>query len=190
MLSVVMMVVAGAFAQRFQVKTNPLYWATTTPNIGVEFALGSKMSLSGVVGYNVFDFPQYYNAEGEKVNPKLHHLLVMPELKWWPCRVFERHVFGLHGIYARYNIGGLRWPRILELDTKRYAGYAYGAGISYGYQWAIGRSWGLELSIGVGYIYTRYTKYKCVKCGAKEGEYSLNYVGPTKAAISLIYDIR
>lgn len=176
--------------QKALIKTNLLYWATTTPNIGFEVALCKKVSLSGTVGYNAFNFPNYYDAQGEPVNPKLHHLSVMPEVKWWPCRVFERHVFGFHALYVRYNAGGLQWPRILGLHDNRYMGNAYGAGISYGYQWAIGRSWGLELSVGVGYIYTRYAKYECGACGEKKGDYDLHYLGPTKAAISLIYDIR
>lgn len=38
------------FAQKVAVKTNVLYWATTTPNLGVEFGLGKKTSLELSVG--------------------------------------------------------------------------------------------------------------------------------------------
>ena len=41
-----------ASAQKVAVKTNALYWATTTPNVGVEFALGERMTLELAGGYN------------------------------------------------------------------------------------------------------------------------------------------
>ncbi len=30
------------YAPKFALKTNALYWATTTPNLGMEFVLGQK----------------------------------------------------------------------------------------------------------------------------------------------------
>lgn len=41
-----------ANAQDFAVKTNVLYWATTTPNLGFEVGLGEKTSLELIGGYN------------------------------------------------------------------------------------------------------------------------------------------
>ena len=38
------------FAQKVAVKTNVLYWATTTPNLGFEFGLGKKTSLEFSAG--------------------------------------------------------------------------------------------------------------------------------------------
>lgn len=40
------------FAQKVAVKTNVLYWATTTPNLGFEFGLGKKPLLEFFGGYN------------------------------------------------------------------------------------------------------------------------------------------
>ena len=34
-----------ASAQKVAVKTNALYWATTTPNVGMEFALSDRWTL-------------------------------------------------------------------------------------------------------------------------------------------------
>lgn len=45
----------------------------------------------------------------------------------------------------------------------------------------------MEASLGVGYIHARYDKYKCTTCGKKLGMGSSDYIGPTKAAISIIY---
>ncbi len=179
-----------ALAQKAEIKTNLLYWATSTPNVGFEGALSSRFTLSGVVGYNAFNFPGYLNSEGTDVNPKFHHLLVFPELKYWFCRSFERGYLGLHGIYTDYNVGGLKPFGFLGLADTRYRGHAYGSGMSYGYQWALGESWGFELSLGVGYVYLRYSKYDCGVCGAGQGAYSRHYFGPTKAAVSFSYYIR
>ncbi len=180
----------GANAQKAEIKTNMLYWATSTPNAGVEVALSPRVTLSGVIGYNAFNFPNYKNAEGTDMNPKLRHFLVMPEAKWWLCQSFDRSFFGIHGIYAMFNIGGLKLPSFTGVSDSRHQGNAYGAGISYGYQWAIAKNWGLELSAGVGYGFLRYTKYACGACGAKEGDYTTHYFGPTKAAVSFSYYIR
>lgn len=175
-------------AQQTGLKTNLLYWATATPNVGAEFRLAPHYTFSATVGYNAFNFPNRTNASGVSANPKLHHWLVMPEAKYWFCKTFERHYMGFHVLYGQYNAGGLAFPDFLESD--RYDGWASGAGISYGYQWAIGRYWGVEASVGVGYIYLRYDKYSCGACGKKEGSYRRHWLGPTKAALSFIYYIR
>ena len=42
-------------AQDIAVKTNLLYWATSTPNIGFEFGLGKRTTLDLVGGYNRYE---------------------------------------------------------------------------------------------------------------------------------------
>ena len=42
----------GASAQRWAAKTNLLYWAATTPNIGAEVALGKHSTLGATVNWN------------------------------------------------------------------------------------------------------------------------------------------
>lgn len=175
-------------AQQVGIKTNLFYWATATPNVGLEFRLAPRYTLSATVGYNAFNFANSTNSAGVAANPKLHHWLVMPEAKYWFCRAFERHYIGLHALYGQYNAGGMKFPEFLE--NSRYDGWGAGVGISYGYQWAIGKRWGLEASVGAGYIYLRYGKYRCGACGKKEGDYRHHYFGPTKAALSFIYYIR
>lgn len=172
-------------AQRAGLSTNFLYWATTTPNAGMEFRLSSHLTLGVSMGSNPFDFPNRMDANGVPQNPKLRHLLVMPEMKYWFCRSWERHYIGITPIYLHFNVGGLPFPKFL--DGARYEGRGYGGGVTYGYQWAIGRRWGLELSAGAGYLYMDYGKYRCGACGRKEKQVKRHYVGPTKLALSLIY---
>jgi len=70
-------------AQDIAVKTNLLYWATSTPNIGFEFGLGKRTTLDLVGGYN----PWTLNKDDNK---KIKHWMVMPVLV---VRTFQRTFF-------------------------------------------------------------------------------------------------
>lgn len=171
-------------AQDLAAKTNLLYWATTTPNLGFELGLGSRSTLELAAGYNP------WTLDGER-NKKIKHWLVMPEYRYWLCESFNGHFFGAHAGYAYYNIGGVRLPFLSKgMKDHRYQGWAAGAGVSYGYSWIVGTRWNIEATIGVGYVYTNYDKYECATCGEFKGNKAKHYFGPTKAGISLIYIIK
>ncbi len=164
------------------VKTNLLYDATATLNLGAEFRLGRKTT---------FDIPVSYNPWTFDHNKKWKHILVQPELRWWTCEAFNGHFFGLHAHYAFYNVGGLDSPPFSEyMNTQRFEGWLAGAGVSYGYHWVLGKRWSLEATLGIGYAYLSYDKFPCEKCGEKLGSETKHYVGPTRAGISLIYMIK
>lgn len=172
-----------SYAQKVAIKNNLLYDATVTPNLALEIAMSRKMTLEMAAGLNFFDFSN---------NKKIKHFLVQPELRWWTCDVFNGHFFGLHGHVAQFNVGGWDIP-VGRLDTfrnNRYQGYLYGGGLSYGYQWLLRPRWNLEASIGGGYARIHYEKYPCTTCGTKLDEGHTNYLGVTKAAVSLIYIIK
>lgn len=172
-----------AHAQKVGVKTNLLYDATATLNLGVELGLGKKTSLDISGNYNGFDFSD---------NKKWKHWLIQPELRYWTCQKFSRHFWGIHAHYAHFNVGGIKLPFGIfpSLENRRYQGDAYGAGIAYGYHWILGKRWGLEASIGAGYMRMNYTQFRCKACGENLGKQHKNYWGPTKAAISIIYLIK
>lgn len=181
------LIAATSWAQEVGIKTNVAYWLTTTPNIGLEYKVADHLTLSADLGYNAIKFPGSL-GETAGANPKLHHWLFRPALKYWFCRPYERSFLGVHLLYGNYNAGGIKLIRFMR--HTRYEGYGAGGGVSYGYQWAWGDRWGIEASLGAGYIYLRYDKYKCGSCGEKQGRYSRHYIGPTEAALSLIYYIR
>lgn len=172
----------SVYSQTVGVKTNALYWATTTPNIGAEVALGSKTTLDLLLGYNPWN-------SGSK---RLKHRLYQPEFRYWTCEAFNGHYFGVHAHYAYYNVGGVKLPFgvFKKLEDNRYQGRLYGAGISYGYQWILGNHWNLEAALGAGYTYFSYDKYQCVKCGGWKGKENKHFFGPTKASVSLIYILK
>lgn len=171
-------------AQDIAAKTNLLYWATSTPNLGLELGLGKQTTLELMGGYNPWTF-------NKDTNKKIKHWMVMPEFRYWLCERFNGHFFGVHSGYAYYNVSGVRIP-FMSKSTKyhRYQGWATGAGLSYGYSWLIGKRLNIEASIGLGYIYTDYDRYECTTCGDYKGSNDKHYFGPTKAAVSLIYIIK
>ncbi len=90
-------------AQDIAVKTNALYWLTTTPNLGVEFAVGDQTTFSLEGGYN----PWTLNKEE---NRKLKHWMVLPEFRYWLCEAFNGHFFGVNSGYTFFNISGMPIP--------------------------------------------------------------------------------
>ncbi len=156
-------------AQNFAVKTNALYWLATTPNLGLEVALSPKVTLDLSGAYNPWTF---------KNDKKMRFWLAQPEVKYWFCEKFEGHFIGAH-IHGAQFFGGFR--------DRRFDGYLAGGGISYGYDWILSPHWNLEAEIGLGYArlwYKDSPRIPCMKCYENR---HLDYVGPTKAAISFIY---
>lgn len=162
------------------IKTNLLYDATATINLGAEFRLGNKTSLEVPFNLNPFTFSN---------NRKWKHFLVQPELRLWTKETFDGHFFGLHSHYAIYNVGNLPNPFSQYMRDHRFEGWLVGAGISYGHRWRFNYRLGMEAFVGVGYAYLDYGKYPCYRCAEKIADETKNYFGPTKAGISLVYNI-
>lgn len=179
---------AATYGQKMGVKTNMLYWATSTPNLGLEVALSNKVTLSVAGGWNPFDLRSKTYEDGSTVKSKVKHWAVMPELKYWNCQSFQRSFWGIHGIVGHFNMADI--PFVQPLKDYRLQGDAYGGGISYGYQWAMGKRWGLEASVGVGYLHLDYKKYEKEQCGEFLGDFTHDYVGPTKVGLSFIYYLK
>ena len=174
-----------ASAQRVAVKSNLLYDATATANLGVEFGLAPRWTLDLSGNLNVWDIAG---------DMRWRHWMVQPELRYWFCDRFSRHFLGLHGMTGQYNLGNI--PNNISflgndfslLTDRRYEGWAVGAGLAYGYAWALGKHWNLELEAGFGYARFFYDVYECSVCRKVIAEdVSRNYVGPTKAALNLVY---
>lgn len=139
----------GLRAQEVGIKTNLLYWGTTTPNIGVEVKTGVRTTLDLVGTYNPFTFHD---------NMKLKNWTFQPEFRLWNCEAFNRGFWGFHLTGGEFNAGNLNLPLGVfpKLDDHRFEGYMAGGGVSYGYQWYLGPHWNLEATFGFGYLYLNY----------------------------------
>lgn len=178
LLIVTLITMKISYGQKVAVKTNLLYDATTTLNLGFEFGLGKKTTLDISGNYNPWKIGDF----------RLKHGLIQPEFRYWFCERFNGHFLGVHGHYAKYNVGGLFLNH--NMRHNRYQGYLYGGGISYGYQWILGNHWNLEATLGVGYARLSYSKYPIASCGEKLKSEDRNYWGPTKIGLSIIYIIK
>ncbi len=174
------------YPRSFALKTNLLWGgATFTPNLGFEVGLGRKTSLELMAGYNP------WNLKGSDAdNEKLVHTVVKPEFRYWLCERLGGHFFGLHALYANYNVSGHDLPLLGFEKPYRYEGTAWGGGVSYGYHWVLNRHWGLEFNVGVGVAYMKYDQYDCEKCGRIVDNRTKWYYGPTNAGIKLVYTIK
>lgn len=179
MLLLVNLSVFSVYSQQTTLKTNVLFWGTTTPNAGVEVGIAKQITIDIWGAYNAWKFSN---------NMKLNLYLAQPEIRYWFCRKFEGHFVGIHGHYGHFNIGQI--PFIPSLENHVLRGDLYGGGISYGYHWSIGKRWGIEATIGAGYAYMNYTKYRCVECAESVGSYTRSYIGPTRVGFSVMYFLR
>lgn len=171
---------AGAQAQDFALKTNMLHWATTTPNLGLEASMGRKHSVQLFYGLNP------WKSTGGQT---LRHWVLQPEYRYWFCESFNGWFLGAHLMGGEFNAGNVELPFHVLPDLKdhRYQGWYVGGGVTVGYQWMISRHWNFEASLGLGYDYIKYDKFKCGVCGERVQSSDAHYWGPTKAALSFLY---
>jgi hypothetical protein len=179
------MLMSRAEAQDFYLKSNLLYDGVGALTLGAEMPVSSKWSVELDVSYRP------WNRSDDK---KRKIWFAQPEARYWLCRVASGHFFGGHLLGGQYNVGKLDnninflGTNFSLLTDNRFQGWFVGAGLSYGYAWMLNRYWNLEAEIGFGYAYTVYDMYECGNCGSKlKDNAHHNYVGPTKAAINLVY---
>lgn len=168
-------------AQTLAVKNNLASDALASPNLSLELKLGNRITL---------DIAGHYNPISSKANThRWKHWLLQPELRLWRCEPFSGHFWGVHLLTGEYNVANRKLPFGLYkgISSARYEGFVWGAGLSYGYQWVLSPRWGLEAEVGMGYVQASYDRYRCEHCGEKTASGQKSYLGPTKAALSIVY---
>ncbi len=176
--------VASLHAQRFAVKTNLLYGATLTPNLGFEVPAGSKHWTLGVnAGYRPW-------PTDEQTTRKYRHLLISPYARLWTDSIYKHSFFGIHAVYSHYNVGNITFPLgfYKEARDHRMQGDLAALGLSYGYNWPLSARWHLEAELGAALAFTKYDKYECRHCGAKLATEKKFFLLP-KLALNVVYNI-
>lgn len=183
----------SASAQNLAIKTNLLYDATATVNLGLEIGLGKRTTLDISGNYNAW----YTN---EAANEKIRHMLVQPEFRYYFCEKMSGHFLGVHALFTEYNICGENWLldavgsvsslRGEGIPDSRYEGVGYGAGLAYGYDIVLSNRLNLELSVGAGYVHLDYDRYGANKCAPLLDSAQKDYWGITKLGVSLVYIIK
>ncbi len=174
-----------AHSQKVALKTNVLSDGFMNVNLGIEFGLAPKWTL---------EIPWDYNNWKLSHSRQWKHWGIQPEARYWFCDRFSGHFLGIHAHGGQYSVGNIKnkidflGSDFSKLSNYRYEGWFVGAGIAYGYSFILGKHWNLEGEIGIGYAYTRFDSYHCAGCQRKdESDKDHHYVGPTRAAVNLVY---
>lgn len=176
--------VLPATAQEVAIKTNLLYDATATVNLGAELKVAPKWSIDLSGNINAWSF-----SHGQRWK----HWLVQPEVRYWLCDATSGHFFAAHALGGQFNFGHLGFAhdilgiKFSDLRDQRFQGWYTGVGVGYGYSWILGKHWNLEAEIALGWVYAHYDIFECEGCGRKTGKGHKNLFMPTKAALNLVY---
>ncbi len=170
-------------AQVFALKSDVLNWAAASINVEPEVKVAKKFTVALGLSYNP------WTVKENTKNSKMKHILVQPEVRWWPCEAFGGHFVGLHPIYAHFNAGNVRMPFGIwsQLEDSRVQGNLWGAGVGYGYHWILKNRWAMEAEVGLGVGHVGYDRYACPRCGVRQGDESKWVFMPTKLSLSFIY---
>ena len=90
-------------AQNLAVKTNFLYWATTTPNIGAEVSIDKNHTAQMFFGLN-----PWKQSGGD--HSTLRHWSFTPEYRYWFCQSFNGWFVGAHLMGGEFNVSGVDFP--------------------------------------------------------------------------------
>lgn len=164
---------AEASAQRVALKTNALYWAAATPNVGLELRVNRHVTFNFEGAVNRLKVGKY-NTRGKAFTPELRY--------WFSARPQTGHFIGIMGAAVNYNV--------LVAD-QHHDGDIFGGGLTYGYSFVLGRHWSLEATLGGGIGYRREQDYNGLTEPRPVGMNVKKWqVLPLKAGVSFVYIIK
>lgn len=161
-----------ANAQRIGLKTNALYWAAMSPNLGVELRVNRHLTFNFEGTYS------FLNVGNNDVNA----IMFTPEMRYWfSARPQAGHFIGLAGIGANYDI---------TKDQACHKGDAFGAGLTYGYSFVLSRHWSLEATIGAGQVYRHEKSYAKDSAEPEQVNVKKWQWAPIKVGATFVYIIK
>lgn len=159
--------------------TNALFDVGLVPNIGFSVYLGKQFSVGANWMYSWWKHDNsswYWRAYGGDVHAD--YWLSDKQL-WTGHRV---------GVYAQMATFDFEWNN----EGYQMPKWSYGGGLQYGYTKYLNKHFGLDFGIGIGYLHGKLYKYdpsnivdKYIWTDTK----SINWFGPTKLNISLIWKL-
>lgn len=158
-------------------KNNLLYDLALAPNIEIEVPVGRRWSVNAE-----YKCPWWSMSSKEICYQLLSGGI---ESRFWlgDRRLRNRLTGHFVGVYAEGGIYDF------QFKGDGYQGKYYGAaGLSYGYSKQVSQHLAFEFSLGIGYLtteYQKYTPYEESLVWMSSGKY--NFIGPTKAKISLVW---
>lgn len=169
------------------IRTNLLYDACLTPNVGVEMNVGKgfTVGMNGMYAWwSKESQHKYWRVWGGDIYGR-----------WWFGKKAQQETFlGHHvGVYA----GAITYDiKLKESGTGQIAyPFNWHMGAEYGYSFRLANRLRLDCSLGLGYMGGQYKTYESLPVSSFTDEYhkvwketlQRKYWGPTKAEISLVY---
>lgn len=166
-------------------RTNLLFDAVITPNIGVEYFVNQRTSILLNVWY------AWWNNSKHSRSWRTYGADV--EARWWLAPQ-------TNGCHTGHHVGICAQALLYDFKLGKY-GYlsgntastiwdrpTWGVGISYGYSWKIGKNLNMDCSLGLGHLSGIYQKYHSEDgYNIWNSSHKLRYWGVTKAEVSLVW---
>ena len=168
---------------RMALRTNLLYDATLSPNLGVDVRVDSAWTVGLLVGINAWDIDKAKNK-------KWRHALFSIRARKYRDSLFHKGYYEADVIYSHYNVGNTKIPFGLYSAVKdhRLQGDLIALGGKYGYSWILSRTWRIEAEAGVAVGYAWFKEYDCPHCGTFIGNGDRIFLLP-QLGINVVYII-
>ena len=193
--------------QTLALRTNLLYDATLSPNLGAEMRIDSLWSLGLNAGLNAWDIDK-------QKNKKWRHFLISPNVrKYFSLKRDTLCIYGtradgsygvlrdsvitrranyieLDAIYSHFNVGNVKFPfgMYKSVRDRRLQGDLLALGGKYGYSWILARDWRVEAEAGIAIGYAWFKENDCDHCGAYYGKGDRIFLLP-QLGINVVYII-
>ena len=169
---------------RIALRTNLLYDATLSPNLGVEVRVDSAWTVGLLAGINAWDVDKAKNRKWR------HMLFSLRARKFLNDSVFHKGYIEADVIYSHFNVGNVKFPFGLykSVRDRRLQGDLVALGGKYGYSWILARDWRIEAEAGVAVGYAWFKEYDCPHCGTFLGKDCRIFLLP-QLGINIVYII-
>jgi len=168
---------------RIALRTNLLYDATLSPNLGVDVRVDSAWTVGLLAGVNAWDIDKAKNK-------KWRHMLFSLRARNYFHTVFHKNYMEFDAIYSHFNVGNTKIPFGLYkgVQDRRLQGDLVALGGKYGYSWIMARNWRIEAEAGVAVGYAWFKEYDCPHCGTFLGNGDRIFLLP-QLGINVVYII-
>ena len=169
---------------RVALRTNLLYDATLSPNLGVDVRVDSTWTVGLLAGMNAWDIDKEKNKKWR------HMLFSFRARKYVNDSVFHKGYFEADAIYSHFNVGNVKFPLGLykTVRERRLQGDLLALGGKYGYSWILSRDWRIEAEAGVAIGYAWFKEYDCPHCGTYYGNDDRIFLLP-QLGVNIVYII-
>ena len=168
---------------RVALRTNLLYDATLSPNLGVDVRVDSLRTVGLLAGVNAWDIDKAKNK-------KWRHMLFSLRARKYRDSIFHKGYYEADLIYSHYNVGNTKIPFGIysAVKDRRLQGDLVALGGKYGYSWILSRTWRIEAEAGVAVGYAWFKEYDCDHCGTYYGKGDRIFLLP-QLGVNVVYII-